>query len=74
MCVYWTKACERSVFIEILWHRQTHKQGEAQDEFCSEAIQVAELKEPNTCHACLYRITHCIYHNPTILYKRRCNV
>ena len=53
--VYWTKACHRSVFIEILWHRQTHKQRESQDEFCSEAIQVAKLKKPNSCHACLNR-------------------
>lgn len=46
--VYRTKACDGSVLVEILWHRQTHKQREPQDEFCSEAVQVAELQETNT--------------------------
>lgn len=56
--VHWTKARDGSVFVEILWHRQTHKQGESQDELCSEAVQVAELQETNTRRTCLHRRTH----------------
>lgn len=51
--VYWAKSCHRGVLIEVLWNRETHKQGEPQDEFCPEAVEVAKLKEPNPCHTCL---------------------
>lgn len=37
-----------SILIEILRYRQTHEDGEAQNELCSEAVEVAELKEAKT--------------------------
>lgn len=44
-CVDGAIAVDCSVLIEVLSHREAHKDREAQYELCSEAIEVAELKE-----------------------------
>lgn len=45
-----------SVFIKVLWHRQTQEDREAKNELCSEAVEIAELKEAKTASTCIYMI------------------
>lgn len=71
MRVYRAKACDRGVLIEILWNGYAHEQGESQDEFCSEAVEVAKLKEPNPCHTCLHRNNISNLFNSTVMNEAR---
>ena len=50
----WTIARDCSVFVEVLWHRQTQEDREAKNELCSEAVEIAELKEAKTAGTCIY--------------------
>ena len=43
---------KQKVFIEVLWHRKSHEERKAEDELCSEAIQVAELEKSQTSRSC----------------------
>lgn len=52
--VNWTVTVEYRVLVEILWHRQTYEDREAENELCSEAIEVAELKKAKTSGTCTY--------------------
>lgn len=38
-------AVDGSILVEVLGNREAHKHGETQYELCSEAVEVAELKE-----------------------------
>ena len=52
MCVDWTVSFYHRVLIEVLRYRQAHENRETENEFCSEAIQIAKLKETKTSWSC----------------------
>jgi len=41
------------VLLEVLWYRKSHVNRESNNEFGSEAVQIAKLKETKSCRTCI---------------------
>jgi len=44
MGVNWPEAKEHLIDSEVLWNGQSQEQGDAEDELCSQGVEVAVLK------------------------------